>query len=254
MGMLDGKVAIVTGGASGIGRATALRFAEEGATIVIGDLRAEPREGGIPTDQAIAATAGTARLVTGDVTDPEHRSALVAAAEELGGVDVLVNNAGIFRTGAFLDATERDYDLMMDINVKSMYFMAQSAARAMAANGAGVIVNLSSVAGLQGAAGFTLYCAGKGAVRLFTYALADELGPLGIRVNALHPGYIETSMTREDVPIVGTPAADGYIATIPLRRAGTAEDVANAALLLAGDLTAYVSGSSLSVDGGRLRI
>ena len=124
----------------------------------------------------------------------------------------------------------------------------------MVQKGGGVIINLSSVAGLQGTGGFTTYCASKGAVRLFTYALAQELGAQGVRVVALHPGLIDTDMTTEDVPIVGTEAGEGYLQMIPLNRWGKPEDVAKTALYAASDLAAYVTGASLLIDGGMLRV
>ena len=252
-GMLSGKVAIITGAASGIGRATALQLAREGAAVVVADLRPEPREGGEPTAQLIVAEGGTASFIHCDVTNRDHRQAVVARAEQLGGVDLLVNNAGLFRAQDFLETSEAEYDRMSDVNVKAVYFMSQAAARFMVPRGSGCIINLSSVAGLQGVAGFSTYCLTKGAVRLMTYALADELGPHGIRVNAVHPGFIDTSMTRIDVPVVDTPMAAAYLESIPLRRAGSAQDVARSILLLASDLAGYVSGASLNVDGGRMR-
>jgi NAD(P)-dependent dehydrogenase (short-subunit alcohol dehydrogenase family) len=250
---LEGEVAIVTGGGSGIGRQSALLLADAGASVVVGDLRREPRDGGLPTDALIESAGGTARFVEFDVTDAAARESLVAAAEEAGGVSVLVNCAGIFRATPFFEIAESDYDQMMDINVKGTLFTCQAAAARMAARGRGSIVNLSSVAGIQGAANFSLYCATKGAVRLLTYALAEELGPHGVRVNALHPGFIETSMTKTDVPIVGTTAADAYLETIPLGRAGSPADVARTVVFLAGPDSAYVTGASLTVDGGRMR-
>ena len=150
--------------------------------------------------------------------------------------------------------TEAEYDTMMDINVKAVYFVAQAAARRMAARGHGVIINLSSVAGLQGTGNVALYCATKGAVRLLTYSIAQELGPRGIRVNALHPGFVETTMTTVDVPVVGTEYGDQLIAENPLGRAAQPADIANGALFLASDLSSYVNGASLSIDGGMLRI
>jgi len=250
---LAGRVAIVTGGASGIGRATALHLAGSGAVVVVADLRADPREGGEPTAELIEARGGTARFVPCDVTDEADRARVVAGARELGGVDVLVNCAGIFRAGQLLELTVEDYRAIMDVNVEGTVFMSKAAAAAMVERGRGSIVNLSSVGGKQGTGGFTLYSAAKGAVRLFTYSLADELGPAGIRVNALHPGLIETSMTISDVPVIGTPMGDSYKESLPLRRAGTPDDVARAAVFLASDQSAYITGSSLSVDGGMIR-
>jgi NAD(P)-dependent dehydrogenase (short-subunit alcohol dehydrogenase family) len=138
----------------------------------------------------------------------------------------------------------------MDINVKGVFFGSQAAAKKMVEKGSGNIVNISSVAGLQGSGEYVTYNTSKGAVRLMTYALASKFGPQGIRVNAIHPGLIETTMTTEDVPIFGTEQEDAFVETIPSRRAGTPEDVANAAVFLASDLGGYVNGESLVVDGG----
>ena len=253
-GALAGRVAIVTGGSSGIGRATSLHLAEAGAAVVVADLRSDPREGGEPTEELIAAAAGTARFVKCDVTDAGDRADVVSTAHELGGVDILVNCAGIFRGGGLLEIDEEDYRAMMDVNVAGTIFMSKAAVPAMIERGRGAIVNLSSVGGIQGSGGFCLYQAAKGAIRLFTYSLADELGPQGVRVNALHPGMIETSMTKTDVPVIGTPIGDAYEESLPLRRAGKPEDVARAAVFLAGDQAEYITGSSLNVDGGMIRV
>jgi len=246
--LLSDRVAVITGAASGIGREMALTFAAHGADIVVADIREDPRQGGDPTHERIAAeTDGDAIHVNCDVRDVGDLSDAVDAAGEFGGLDVMVNNAGIFRTEAFVNVTEDEYDRLMDVNVKGTFFGAQAAADRM---DEGTIINLSSVAGLQGSATFTTYCASKGAVRLMTYALASELGP-DIRVNALHPGIIETSMTTEDVPLVGgTMTDDEARQTIPSARFGRPGDVADAAVFLASDLSGYVTGSSLPVDGG----
>jgi len=249
--LLSDTTAVITGGASGNGRSIAQTFATEGADIVVADIQAEPREGGEPTHELVAADHGVgASYVECDVTNLDQLEAAVDAADEFGGVDVMVNNAGIFREETFTEVEPEAYDQMMDINVKGVFFGAQYAARKMAGNGGGSVINMSSNAGLEGSAGFVTYCASKGAVRLMTYALADELGGEKIRVNAIHPGAIETAMLKDDVEIVGTEAEEGYRQTIPLGRLGRPEDVADAALYLASDLASYVSGESLYVDGG----
>ncbi|WP_327054212.1 SDR family oxidoreductase [Halomicrococcus gelatinilyticus] len=249
--LLEDTVAVVTGAASGIGRAIALTFAEEGADVVVADLREEPREDGEPTHELVEReTDREARFVECDVSNTDDLESAVAAADELGGVDVMVNNAGIFRSHEFLDVTEAQYDQLMDVNVKGSFFGAQAAAKRMVEDDGGVIINMSSVAGLSGSATFATYCASKGAVRLLTYALADELGPEGVRVNAIHPGLVETAMTTDDVPILGTETEEGYRQTIPSRRFADPEDVADAALYLASDMADYVNGESLVVDGG----
>jgi NAD(P)-dependent dehydrogenase (short-subunit alcohol dehydrogenase family) len=247
MGLMDGAAAVVTGGASGMGRSICLRFAEEGAAIVVADLREDPREGGGSTVDMARAAGAEAMFVETDVTAPAQLSAAVQAAEQFGGVTVMVNNAGIFRSEDFLEVTEEQYEQMMDINAKGTFFGAQAAARAMIeSERSGSIINMSSIAGLQGTSYFSTYCASKGAIRLMTYALAGALGPRGIRVNAIHPGLIETEMTRTDVPIGGPEVLEA----IPLRRKGQPADVADAAVYLASDMSAYVNGISLVVDGG----
>jgi NAD(P)-dependent dehydrogenase (short-subunit alcohol dehydrogenase family) len=241
----------VTGGASAIGRAIALRFAQEGAAVVVADLREDPREGGDPTHEVITAGGGRAVFVRTDVTSAADRESAVEAAEELGGLDVLVNNAGVLLPATrFTDVTEADYDLTLGVNAKGTYFMTQVAVRAMvAAKRPGVVINLSSIGGLQGVPGISAYSTAKGAVRLMTYALAQELGPRGIRVCALHPGVIDSSMTRRDLPV-----DDDTGAYVPLRRMGQPNDVAGAAVFLASDLAGFVTGASLTVDGGQLSI
>ncbi|KZN23269.1 3-ketoacyl-ACP reductase [Haladaptatus sp. R4] len=249
--LLSGSVAVITGGSSGNGRAIARTFAEEGADIVVADIRDAPREGGTPTHEVIAAETGSeATFVKCDVTETDDLEASVEAAEEFGGVDIMINNAGIFRGENFLEVSEDDYDQLMDINVKGVFFGAQAAAKRMVANGGGSIINLSSVAGLEGTGEYVTYCTSKGAVRLMTYALADALGSEGIRVNSIHPGVIETMMTTDDVEIVGTEEGEMYEQMIPSQRFGTPQDVANAALFLASDLADYVNGESLVLDGG----
>ena len=249
--MLSGKTAVVTGGASGNGRAISSLFAEEGADVVIADIQEEPREGGEPTHERIEAnTDSSATFVECDVTDYEALKDAVAAADEFGGIDTMVNNAGVFRAEEFLEEGDDIFDMIMDINVRGTYYGSRAAANAMLDNGGGSIVNLSSVAGLEGSGEFISYCASKGAVRLMTYSLASLLGPEGIRVNAIHPGLIETSMTTEDVPIFGTDEEAGFIGQVPSGRGGTAEDVAKGALFLASDLSDYVNSESLVIDGG----
>ncbi|MFF4767357.1 SDR family NAD(P)-dependent oxidoreductase [Streptomyces sp. NPDC001255] len=248
-GLLDGKVAVITGAASGMGRAMALAFTEEGAkAVVVADLQEQPREGGESTVDLVRAAGGQSVFVRTDVTSPEELTAAVAAATEFGGLDVFVNNAGIFRNKPITETTEADFDLLMGINLKGTYFGAQAAARALIAQGrGGVILNLSSVAGIQGSRGFSAYNASKGGVRLLTYSLADELGEHGIRVNAIHPGIVETVMTTQDVPVADK-------AVTPLGRNGRPEDVAKAAVYLASDAASYVSGTSLVVDGAMSRV
>mgnify|MGYP006283381447 CR=1 FL=1 len=249
--LLEDQTAVITGASSGNGRAIARRFAEAGADVVIADIRQEPREGGTPTHEVISDEHGVdATYVDCDVSDLDELKYAIDAADEFGGIDIMVNNAGIFRQQAFTKVTEDEFDQIMGINVKGVYFGSQYAAQKMIENGGGSIINMSSVSGLEGSAGFVTYCTTKGAVRLMTYALASELGPEGIRVNSIHPGLIDTQMTTKDVPIVGSDSAEDFLQMIPSRRFGQPGDVADAALYLASDLASYVNGESLVVDGG----
>jgi NAD(P)-dependent dehydrogenase (short-subunit alcohol dehydrogenase family) len=249
--MLSDKTAVVTGAMSGNGRAIARRFAEHGADVVVADIREEPREATAPTHEVIEdETDARATYVNCDVTDKDDLVAAMDAAEEFDGVDVMVNNAGIFRGEEFLEVSEDEFDQLMDINVKGVFFGTQVAGERMSETGGGSIINLSSVAGLEGTGEYVSYCTSKGAVRLMTYATADALGPDGVRVNAIHPGVIETAMTTEDVPIVGTEQGEAFLEAIPSRRFGQPGDVADAALFLASDLSSYVNGESLVLDGG----
>ncbi|WP_235737381.1 SDR family NAD(P)-dependent oxidoreductase [Nocardioides alcanivorans] len=248
---LEGKVAVITGAASGMGRQFALSFTEAGATaVVVADITETPREGGESTVDAVRALGGQAVFVRTDVTRLGDLEAAVAAAEQFGGIDIMVNNAGIFSHTPLLTAEEETYDRMMDINVKGTYFGAKYAASAMVAAGrGGVIINMASIAGIQGGPGFSVYSTSKGAVRLLTYALAGELGEHDIRVLAIHPGVIDTSMTQTDVPI-----GDEVLRVIPAGRKGTAEDVARVVTWAASDEAGYVSGTSLVVDGAQTRV
>ncbi|MEP5731070.1 MAG: SDR family oxidoreductase [Sulfitobacter sp.] len=253
--LLKDKIAIVTGGSSGNGRSIAKSFVSQGAKVVIADLTPQGREGGPPTAELInAETPGMAKFVRCDVRKVGELEGLVDVAEDWGGLDIMVNNAGILQKEPFLEATEATFDKMIDVNVKSVFFGSQMAARAMAKRQSGVIINMCSIAGMRGSAGFSHYNQSKGAVRLLTYALADELGPMGIRVNNVNPGIMRTQMNVQDDPVIGTKTGEGYLDMIPARRWGEPEEVADACVYLASDLAKYVMGTSLVVDGGYLRI
>jgi NAD(P)-dependent dehydrogenase (short-subunit alcohol dehydrogenase family) len=186
-----------------------------------------------------------------DVTRWDDIQAAVDRADEaFGGLDIMVNNAGVLESGPITELTEAEFDRVMDVNVKGTFLGSKAAATAMLDGDGGSIINLSSMAGLVGGSENSIYCASKGAVRLLTYSLAAELGPKNIRVNAIHPGPIDTEMISEDIPIVGSDREESYRESIPLQRFGTPEDVGNAAVYLASDLSGYVTGSSLVVDGG----
>jgi len=253
--LLQGQVAIVTGGASGNGRAIARAFAREGARVVVADLTETPREGGETTVALIEAeNPGMAQFLRCDVTEVADLEAAVALAESVGGLSVMVNNAGILKKEPILQATEAMFQTMIDVNVKSVFFGSQAAARAMVPRGRGVILNMCSIAGMRGTGGFAHYNMTKGAVRLLSYALADELGPHGIRVNNVAPGIMNTMMNVEDDPVIGTAQGESYLPMIPARRWGRPEEVAQACVYLASDMASYVTGTTHIVDGGYLRI
>jgi NAD(P)-dependent dehydrogenase (short-subunit alcohol dehydrogenase family) len=245
-GLLDGRVAVITGAASGIGRQTALAFAEHGArAVVVADLGAEPREGGASTVDLLRERGTEAVFVATDVRRRADLAAAVAAADRWGGPTTMVNCAGIFRREDFLTVTEDEFDLMVDVNVRGTFFGCQVAAVAMGERG-GSIVNLASVASYRGSEGHASYHASKGAVQALTYALARDLAPRGIRVNAVHPGAVDTSMMRVDEPVLTRPEAR---TAFPLGRPAHPADVAGAVVYLCSDLASYVSGASLTVDG-----
>ncbi|MXR20184.1 SDR family oxidoreductase [Halobacterium bonnevillei] len=246
--LLAESVAVATGASSGIGRAIARRFAEEGADVVVADVAEAPREDGAPTHEVIAdETDADATFVECDVTKPDDLDAAIAAADAFGGLDIMVNNAGVVNVEDVLEVTEDEYDAVMDVNAKGAFFGSQRAARAM--TGGGVIINMSSIAGLEGTGDYVTYSMSKGAVRLMTYSLADALGHMDIRVNAIHPGPTDTELMREDL---GTDGEDEnpFVANVPRGRMGEPEDVADAAVYLASDLADFVTGTSLVVDGG----
>jgi NAD(P)-dependent dehydrogenase (short-subunit alcohol dehydrogenase family) len=246
--LLAGQVAVVTGGASGLGRETALRLGSAGvAGVVVADLREQPREGGETTIKALADLGVPSTFVSCDVTSVDSVYAAVAAAEDFGGVSILVPAAGILRMEDVLEVSETDFDAMMGVNVRGTFFACQAAARSMVAGGRpGAIVTVSSVGGVLGSASMPTYNISKGAVRMLTYSLAASLGPKGIRVNAVHPGVIETAMTQQDTDLASTSAN----AEVPLRRLGRPADVADAIVYLASPLASYTTGTSLFVDGG----
>lgn len=249
--LLSGKTAVVTGASSGNGRAIARTFAEHGADVVVADIRKEPRLGGTPTHELInEETSSASSFVNCDVTSNEDLREAILEADEYGGIDVMVNNAGIFAHSEDLyDVDEDEYRTMMDINTKGPYFGSQFAAEKMQESGGGNIINLSSINGDIGTKSNVVYCASKGAVRVMTYALADALGP-DIRVNAIHPGMIETAQIVEDYAHLEESEREERLGTIPLGRKGHPEEIAKAALFLASDLASYVNAASLVVDGG----
>ena len=244
---LQGKTALVTGGSSGNGRAIALRFAEEGASVTVADVREDPRMGGEPTHELIQSEGGTAQFVHCDVSSVDDLHAAVeATVDAFGSLDVMVNNAGVERQKPLGEVTEEDYEWLMDINLKGVFFGSQAAIDVMREqNAGGSIINMSSIGGIRGLENSSLYCTSKGGVTNLTRQLAVEHGEHDIRVNALNPGFIETAMTMEDGDTAG-----GILEQTPLGRAGQPDEVADAALFLASDESSFVTGHNLVMDGG----
>ena len=245
---MDGKVALVTGGAQGIGLACARRFAAEGAHVVIVDLDAA-----LGADAAAAIGGGRCEFVQGDVARPDTAARAVAAAvARFGAVDVLLNNAGVTHAADFLDLAEADFDRVLGVNLKSYFLFGQAAARWMVGAGRpGAIVNMSSVNALLAIPNQVPYAVSKGGVNQLTRVMAVALAPHGIRVNAIGPGTIATELARKAV--LGSPAAERTILSrTPLGRLGEPDEVAKVAVFLAGDDASYLTGQTVYPDGGRL--
>ena len=249
---LKGKVALITGGNSGIGRATAILFAEEGARVVIA-ARNEAR--GNETVEAIARAGGEAIFVACDVRRAEDcRKAVRATIEAFGRLDILFNNAGVIYPGrTVVDATEEEWDHTMAVNVKGAYLMSKYAIPWMIKSGGGVIINTASVWGLVGGKGAAAYCASKGAMVLLTKAMALDHASQNIRVNCICPGSVDTPMLRQEMEELGgvEKLRPTFEAKHPLGRICTPEEVAKAVLYLASDDSSFVTGASLAIDGGR---
>ncbi|HET9985903.1 MAG TPA: glucose 1-dehydrogenase [Longimicrobiales bacterium] len=243
--LLEGRVALVTGGAAGIGAMTARTFAREGACVVVADVD-EARGSALAAD--LEAGGGRAFFQRLDVTDAEEVDRAVAASlSRFGSLDVLVNNAGIVADARLVKLTPEQWQRVIDVNLKGVFLCGQAAARAMIGGGrGGVILNASSVVGLYGNFGQTNYVATKAGVIGMTRSWARELGRHGIRVNAVAPGFIATEILRE----MPEKVLAGMRERTPLGRLGEPRDVANAYLYLASDLASFVTGAVLSVDGG----
>ena len=243
---------MITGGASGIGRATALLFAHEGAAVSVVDL---DEAGGQAVAHEIADEGGRAIFVRCDVSQAaDCQRAVQQTVEELGGLDILFNNAGVIRRASVLETSEEEWDRVMAVNVKSVFLLSKCAIPVMAQAGGGVIINTASGWGLVGGRKAAAYCASKGAVVLLTKAMALDHGDQNIRVNCLCPGDTDTPMLRYEAQQLGE-SDKRFLAEAaerPLRRIGKPEDIAQAALYLASDASSFVTGTALVVDGGGL--
>jgi NAD(P)-dependent dehydrogenase (short-subunit alcohol dehydrogenase family) len=248
------KIVIVTGGSSGIGRATALAFAKQGAMVINADIREKPKDHGErqPTHVRIREHNGEAVFRKVDVTDPEQIQLLVSEAREYGGVDVMINNAAVTGGGSVRTVTKEELDQIHAVNVGGVFFGTQAAANDMIERGeAGVILNTASISSNLAQGGSVHYEASKGAVRMITRGSALELAEHGIRVNAVAPGQIATEIV-EGWTEQATEGAqeDSLLKPVPLGRAGRSSEIADTFLFLASDMAAYTTGELLHVDGG----
>ncbi len=247
MRRFDGRHVLVTGGARGLGLGIAEAFAREGARLTLLDADAETLG---RAARQLAGDGCPVEVAPVDVTDRARVFAAVDEAERRTAIDVLVNNAGIAREAAFLEIEEGDWKRILDVNLTGMFNVAQAVCRRMAARRRGVVVNMASKNGLDGEMGYAHYNASKGGVVMLTRTMALELAPLGIRVNAVAPGYIETPMSKEiDSPEFVRDFVERYI---PLGRPGAVADVSGAFLFLASDEAAWITGQVLVIDGGQL--
>ena len=246
---LKDKVALITGGSQGIGRAVSLRFAREGAKLAIADNEPEALE------EISAWLRAEGAEVLGVVTDVQNKSLVDTMIDKViaqwGKLDIVVNNAGICKPSAFLEIKEEEWDRHMNVNLKGAFLVSQHAAREMVRQGTrGSIIQMSSVNGLAAESDQAHYNASKGGLNLLMMSMALELAEYGIRVNSLCPGFIETRLTK---PLIENPQAIGtYVKTIPMQRVGQPEDIADAALFMASDESRYMTGHCLVIDGGQL--
>jgi len=247
MALLAGKVALITGASRGIGRAIATRFAQEGASVAFTYLSSV--EKGQALEAELAAFGVKAKGYRSDAADYGAAEDLAAAVTtDFGALDVLVNNAGITRDGLLMRMSEEQWDEVIRVNLKSVFNLTKAVTRPMMKAKSGSIINLTSVVGLRGNAGQANYAASKAGIIGFTKSVALELGSRAIRSNAIAPGFIETEMTGE----VNEKALQEWLSGIPMKRAGQADEVADACVFLASDLSRYITGQVLQVDGGML--
>ena len=245
MGLLTGKTALITGAARGIGKAIALKFAEEGANVAFTDLVID--ENGLATQEEFAAKGVKAKGYASNAADFAQTEEVVKLIkEEFGSIDILVNNAGITKDGLMLRMSEQQWDAVINVNLKSAFNFIHACVPVMMRQRAGSIINMSSVVGVHGNAGQANYAASKAGLIALAKSIAQEMGPRGIRANAIAPGFIDTAMTQQ----LSEEVRNEWCQKIPLRRGGTVDDIANTALFLASDLSAYVSGQVIQVDGG----
>jgi NAD(P)-dependent dehydrogenase (short-subunit alcohol dehydrogenase family) len=243
---LRGKVAIVTGAAKGMGKAHSIKLAQAGAKVVVTDIDAP---GCQQVVEEIKKLRGQAIAVKCDQSKKTDVDAVVAETlKKFKKIDILVNNAGIFPFEPFLDMPEQNFEKVIDVNLKGYFLMAQACAKEMSKQKSGSIVNIASIAAIMGFAGLTHYCASKGGIVAMSRALALELAPMGIRINTIDPGAIDTP--GASTVNMDPKAMEAMLAPIPMKRKGKSEEIANAVLFLASDESSYMTGSVMVVDGG----
>jgi len=245
MKLLEGKTALITGAARGIGKALAIRFAREGANIAFTDLVID--ENGEATKAEIAALGVKVEAYASNAADFEQTQEVVAKVlNDFGRIDVLVNNAGITKDGLLMRMTEQQWDAVLTVNLKSAFNFCKAVVPAMVKQRGGSIINMASVVGVHGNAGQCNYAASKAGLIALAKSIAQEVGSRGIRANAIAPGFIETAMTAA----LPDSVRQEWTKKIPLRRGGKPEDIADVATFLASDMSSYVSGQVIQVDGG----
>lgn len=246
MGRLKSKVAIITGAGSGMGKAEALLFAKEGAKVVATDINEAAVKG---TVDEIKSNGGEALAIKHNVANKADWEVVYEKTiDKYGKLDILVNNAGVTQAGSMDDLTEEEWDKVININLKGTFLGIQLAIPHFKNNNGGSIVNISSIAGLTGSSGAGAYTASKGGVRLLTKSVAADYGKYNIRANSVHPGYIETPMSKEYLE--DETYKQWFLSQTPLRKYGKPEEVAEAVLFLASDASSYITGVELAVDGG----
>ena len=241
MGLLDGKVALITGGSRGIGAALVRSLAAAGAKVAF-----TYRSSAGPAEALVEELGEQVKSYQSDAADFAAAETLVKSViADLGGLDILINNAGVTRDTLMLRMNEEQWDTVMDNNLKSVFNLTKHALRSMM-RGGGSIINMSSIVGVQGNAGQANYAASKAGIIGFSKSIAKEMGSRNIRCNVIAPGFIETDMTDE----LSEKVREEYLANIPLRRFGTPEEIANTCIFLGSDMGSYINGQVISVDGG----